>query len=234
MEYIGGKQAVIEALRSGHKIHELYVQDKKISDRGLKELVEKAGLVPQELSETLGLKVDHNQGIIALAESYNYQDLDVVLRKIPGDGFILVLDHLEDPHNMGAIIRTALCGGVDAVIIPDDRSVWVNSTVIKVSAGSVFYMPVIKVKNISQTLEQLKKEGYWVYGADMQGKAPLFKTKLEGKLCLVVGNEGKGISEVVKKKCDCLLSIPQEGPLGSLNVSVATGIIIYDVFRQRG
>ena len=145
----------------------------------------------------------------------------------------MILDHLEDPHNLGAIIRTALCSGVMGIVIPDDRSVRVNSTVLKVSAGAAYYMPIIKVKNINQIIGALKGNGFWIYGADMNGEINLYKSKFDGLIGLVMGNEGKGISKIVRENCDGLVGIPQEGILGSLNVSVATGVIIYEMFRQR-
>ena len=233
MERIGGRQVIAEALRSGHKVYKLYYEDRRFLEGDLEKLAEARGLKPEPIPEELKNSVENSQGLLAEIENFAYANLEDVLGRIEGDGLILVLDHLEDPHNLGAIIRTALCGGVDAVVIPDDRSVRVNQTVLKVSAGSAFHLPVIKVKNIAQTLEKLKDRGYWIYGADMDGKARLFETELSGNLCLVMGNEGKGLGQGVRKHCDVLLGIPQVGPLGSLNVSVATGIIVYDVLRQR-
>lgn len=233
MELIGGRQVVAEALRSGQKIRNLYYADRNTLGTELEELAAEHGVKPEPAPADLRDSIDKSQGILARIEDFRYAPLDEVLGKIDGDGFILVLDHLEDPHNLGAIIRTALCAGADAVVIPEDRSVRVNQTVLKVSAGSAFHLPVVKVKNISRALEELKEHGFWVYGADMDGKAQLFRTKLEGNLCLVMGNEGKGLSANVRKHCDVLLGIPQVGPLGSLNVSVAAGIIAYEVLRQR-
>ena len=233
MERIGGRQVIAEALRSGHKVYKLYYEDNRFLEGDLEKLAEARSLKPEPMPEELKDSIENSQGLLAEIENFAYANLEDVLGRIQGDGLILVLDHLEDPHNLGAIIRTALCGGVHAVVIPDDRSVRVNQTVLKVSAGSAFHLPVIKVKNIAQTLEKLKDKGYWIYGADMDGKARLFETELSGNLCLVMGNEGKGLGQGIRKHCDVLLGIPQVGPLGSLNVSVATGIIVYDVLRQR-
>ena len=233
MELIGGKQTIIEALKSGYKVYNIYSENLSTVDKEIMELAKARHIeildIPAELRETREI----NQGYLASIADFNYRDLDEIVGKIKGNGLILILDHLEDTHNMGAIIRTALCAGVNAIIIPDDRSVRVTSTVFKVSAGAIFYMPIIKVKNIKNTMDSLKKSGYWIYGADMSGAGDVFKTKLDGNICLVVGNEGSGISQLVKKNCDGLVMIPQVGPLGSLNVSVATGIIVYEIYRQR-
>lgn len=233
MEYFGGRQTIIEALRSGYKIFDIYAENPGNVDKELQSLADKKGIKIKNLSADQRENRAISQGYLAAAEDFNYHNLESVVEKMEGDGLLLVLDHLEDTHNLGAIIRTALCSGVNAVIIPDDRSVRVNSTVIKISAGAVFYMPVVKVKNIRNSIEYLKKEGYWIYGADMQSAGNVFNTRLEGKICLVVGNEGSGISPLVKKNCDGMVMIPQSGPLGSLNVSVATGVILYEIFRQR-
>lgn len=233
MELIGGKQTIIEALKSGYKVYNIYSENLNTVDKEMQELANKRHIeikdIPAELRETREI----NQGYLASIADFNYRDLDEIVGKIKGDGLILILDHLEDTHNLGAIIRTAVCAGVNGIIIPDDRSVRVTSTVFKVSAGAIFYMPIIKVTNINKAIDNLKKKSYWIYGADMKGASDVFKTKLDGNVCLVVGNEGNGLSPLVKKNCDGLVMIPQVGPVGSLNVSVATGIIIYEIFKQR-
>lgn len=233
MELIGGKQTIIEALKSGYKVYNIYSENLNTVDKEMKELANARHIeikdIPAELRETREI----NQGYLASIADFNYRDLDEIVGKIKGDGLILILDHLEDTHNLGAIIRTAVCAGVNGIIIPDDRSVRVTSTVFKVSAGAIFYMPIIKVTNINKAIDNLKKKSYWIYGADMKGASDVFKTKLDGNVCLVVGNEGNGLSPLVKKNCDGLVMIPQVGPVGSLNVSVATGIIIYEIFKQR-
>ncbi|MDD2371904.1 MAG: 23S rRNA (guanosine(2251)-2'-O)-methyltransferase RlmB [Firmicutes bacterium] len=233
MELIGGKQTIIEALKSKYKIYNIYTENINNVDKEILELAKASHVEISEIPEDLRDAREISQGYLASVTDFNYRNLDEVKSKIKGDGLILVLDHLEDTHNLGAIIRTALCAGVNAIIIPDDRSVRVTSTVFKVSAGAIFYMPIIKVTNINKTIDTLKKDGYWVYGADMEGGTDVFKTKLDGNICLVVGNEGSGISQLVKKNCDAMVMIPQVGPLGSLNVSVATGIIIYEIFKQK-
>ncbi len=233
MELIGGKQTIIEALKSKYKIYNIYTENMDNVDNEILELAKESYVSISEIPEDLRDAREISQGYLASIADFNYRDLDEVTSKIKGDGLILILDHLEDTHNLGAIIRTALCAGVNAIIIPDDRSVRVTSAVFKVSAGAIFYMPIIKVKNINYTIDTLKKDGYWIYGADMKGGSDIFKTKLNGNICLVVGSEGSGISQLVKKNCDGLVMIPQVGPLGSLNVSVATGIIIYEIFKQK-
>ncbi len=234
MEFIGGKQTIIEALKSKYKIYNIFTENINNVDKEMRELASASYVSISEIPEELRDTREISQGYLASVEDFNYSNLDEVISKIKGDGLILILDHLEDTHNLGAIIRTAVCAGVNAIIIPDDRSVRVTNTVFKVSAGALFYMPIIKVKNINSTIETLKKSGYWVYGADMEGGSNVFKTKLDGNICIIVGNEGSGISQLVKKNCDGMVMIPQVGPLGSLNVSVATGIIIYEIFKQRG
>lgn len=233
MELIGGKQTIIEALKSGYKVYNIYSENLSTVDKEIQELAKARYIDIAEIPAELRGAREINQGYLASIADFNYRDLDEIVGKIKGDGLLLILDHLEDTHNMGAIIRTALCAGVNAIIIPDDRSVSVTSTVFKVSAGAIFYMPIIKVKNIKNAMDSLKKSGYWIYGADMSGAGDIFKTKLDGNICLVVGNEGSGISQLVKKNCDGMVMIPQVGPLGSLNVSVAAGIIIYEIYRQR-
>jgi len=233
MELIGGKQTIIEALKSKYKIYNIYTENINNVDKEILELAKLNYVDISEIPEELRDAREISQGYLASVTDFNYRSLDEVLSKIKGDGLILILDHLEDTHNLGAIIRTALCAGVNAIIIPDDRSVRVTSTVFKVSAGAIFYMPIIKVKNINNTIDSLKKDGYWIYGADVDSGSDVFKTKLDGNICLVVGNEGSGISQLVKKNCDATLMVPQVGPLGSLNVSVATGIIIYEIFKQK-
>lgn len=230
MEYIGGKQLIIESLKSGHKIYKIYFQNQL--DKDIVILTRKSGIVVERISKKLELKKEFSQGLLAEVEDYSYADLeDTIKNKLRG--VLLILNHLEDPHNLGAIIRTALCGGVIGIIIPDDRSVKVNSTVLKVSAGAAYYLPIIKVKNINQTIKLLKEKDFWIYGADMNGGVDLFQVRFDGLIGLVIGNEGRGLSMAVKENCDEIVSIPQVGELGSLNVSVATGVIIYEILRQR-
>lgn len=235
MEYFGGRQVVLEALRSGHKLHRLFLGDSRILKEELGTLAAKAGLQGEACPAELQEKMEGSQGVLAYGESFSYSNpeafLDAQSRK--EEATVVVLDHLEDPHNLGAIIRTALCAGAAGIVIPDDRSVRVTQTVLKVSAGAAFHLPIVKVSNIPAFLKKMKDAGFWVYGGDMAGPSDLYETALSGRIAIVAGNEGKGISPIVKKSCDVLISIPQEGPLGSLNVSVATGLILYEAMRQR-
>ena len=229
MEYIGGRQPIVEALKSGHKVYRVYFQNQL--DKEMVLLAKEKGVSAERMPKELELKKEFSQGLLAEVEAYSYADLEDVIEN-KDRGVLLILDHLEDPHNLGAIIRTALCAGAIAIVIPDDRSVKVNSTVLKVSAGAAYYLPIVKVKNINQTIKLLKEKGFWIYGADMDGDIGLFQGRFDGLIGLVMGNEGKGLSKAVKDNCDGTVSIPQIGELGSLNVSVATGVILYEILRQ--
>lgn len=178
----------------------------------------------------------HHQGVIAYVTPYHYRELPDILKIAQERGekpFILVLDEIEDPHNLGSIVRTAELTGVHGVIIPKRRSVGVNSTVYKTSAGAVNHMAIAKVTNIARTLDELKDAGLFVYGADMKGDSESHKTNFSGGVALVIGNEGKGISRLVAQKCDSIVSIPMVGKVNSLNASVAAGILMYEVMTTR-
>ena len=172
---------------------------------------------------------ENHQGIIIDVGEYEYVDLDDI---ISDNGFIVILDHLEDTHNFGAIIRTCLAAGVDGIIIPKDRSVSVNSTVMKTSVGAALNMKICMVTNLNQTIKYLKDKNYWIYSSDMNGDV-YSNVKYDGNVALVIGNEGKGVSELVKKSSDFIVSIPMSSKIESLNASVATGIIVYEIVRQR-
>ena len=171
--------------------------------------------------------VRNNQGIIVDINDYDYKTLDVI-----DDDFVIMLDHLEDPHNLGAIIRTAEAAGAHGVIVPKRRSAPLSFAVAKTSAGAVEFMHVARVTNIPQTIDELKKRGVWVYCADMDGE-PFYKSNLKGAIALVIGSEGNGVGRLVKEKCDVTLSMPMKGKINSLNASVAAGILMYEVSRQR-
>ena len=171
----------------------------------------------------------NHQGIVLEIEDFKYKKLDDVKDK----KFIVILDHLEDPHNLGAIIRTSEAAGVDAIIIPKRRGVEINSTVMKVSAGALNNIDIIEVSSIAQTIDKLKEYGYWIYGTDMDGET-YTNIKYDNKTCLIIGSEGDGISKLVHDKCDFIISIPMYGKINSLNASVAAGITIYEVVRQMG
>lgn len=239
---VEGRNPVIEALKAGRKIEKLFLASG--SNQGsIKKIVGMAkdkGITVQYVNRK---KLDsmsgtqNHQGVIALVSSYEYKNLDDILnlaqiRKEPP--FVIILDEIEDPHNLGAIMRTAECAGVHGIIIPKRRSVGLTSAVAKISAGAIEYIPVVRVTNISAAIEELKQKGLWIYGADMGGDEYYYRKELTGSIGIVIGNEGKGISRIVKEKCDFLVKIPMKGKVSSLNASVAASIITYEVLRQRG
>ena len=171
--------------------------------------------------------IRNNQGIIVDINDYEYSNLESI-----DSDFVIILDHLEDPHNFGAIIRTCEAAGVDGIIIPKNRSVDVTSTVIRTSVGASKYVPIIQITNLNQTINELKKNGYWVVGTDMDG-TPYDEIDYKGKTCIVIGSEGFGMSHLVKENCDFIATIPMHGKINSLNASVAAGIVIYEAVRIR-
>ena len=177
----------------------------------------------------------HHQGVIAVCVAYTYAEVEDILaaaRAKEEDPFIILLDGIEDPHNLGAILRTANLAGVHGIIIPKNRAVGLTPIVAKVSAGAINYTPVVRVTNIAATIESLKKEGIWFACADMSGEV-MYRLNLKGPMGLVIGNEGSGVSRLVKEKCDYLASIPMKGDIDSLNASVAAGVLAYEIVRQR-
>lgn len=238
---IEGKNPVLEALKSDRTIEKLLVA-KGSKEGSMREIIARARekkIVIQEvdrvrLDEISNSKV--HQGVIAYVTPYTYVDVDDILDKAKKQGedpFLIILDEITDPHNFGAILRTAECCGVHGVIIPKRRSVGLTPSVIKSSAGALEYISVAKVTNISNLIDELKDKGMWVAGADIDGEV-YTKQNLTGPLAVVIGSEGKGISRLVKEKCDFLVKIPLKGQIESLNASVAAGIIMYEVVRQRG
>jgi 23S rRNA (guanosine2251-2'-O)-methyltransferase len=239
-EIIYGVNSITEALRGTRKVFELFLMEG--ADRRLENLAQLAGEkgVPvrrRDRSNLMRLSGSaHHQGAVLRVEPYPYAELsDVVdLWKGSGEpGLILVLDGIQDPHNLGALIRSAACAGVHGVIIPQDRAVGVTPTVEKVSAGGVEAVAVARVANISQALESLKKEGFWVYGAAGEAGESLYRQDFRGHTVLVIGGEGEGLRPLVRKHCDLLLSIPLKGAITSLNASVAGGIMLFEAVRQR-
>lgn len=227
---IYGKNSCFEYLKKYKKVKSLYL-DRNFSDKCIISLIEKLNLKPHfctkfELDE---LVKENHQGIIIDVGEYKYADLDDI---ISDNGFIVILDHLEDTHNFGAIIRTCLAAGVDGIIIPKDRSVSVNSTVMKTSVGGALNMKICMVTNLNHTIKYLKDKNYWIYSSDMDGQN-YSDVSYDGNVAVVIGNEGKGISELVKKSSDYVISIPMSDKMESLNASVAAGVIIYEVVRQR-
>lgn len=238
-EWIVGRNAVSEALRVGRPIDHLLVARGERAGR-LGEILQRAKERQIPVKETDPRRLDalcgpNHQGVAAAAACKPYASLDEVLRLAEERGeppFLVVCDGLEDPHNLGAIVRTAEASGAHGVIVPKRRSVGLTAAVYKASAGAVEYLPVARVTNIADTLRELKKRNIWVYGLDMDG-APWNRTDLRGAVALVVGSEGKGISRLAREQCDGIVSLPMYGQIESLNASVACGILLYEVARQR-
>lgn len=238
---IEGRNAVLEALRAGKPIDKLYVLD-GCPDGPVRTIIREAkkgdtiiNYVKKERLDQLS-ETGHHQGVIAMAASYEYATVEDILEKAREKGeapFIFVLDNIEDPHNLGAMIRTANLAGAHGVIIPKRRAVGLTPTVARTSAGAINYTPVAKVTNLKQTMEQLKKEGMWFVCADMDG-TPYYQMDLKGPMGLVIGNEGEGVSRLIKETCDFVASIPMKGDIDSLNASVATGVLAFEIARQRG
>ena len=226
---IFGRNVFKEVINNNKKIYKVFLQN-DFSDRGILEYLDNNNIEVIKLSKkNMNQKFNGNhQGIALEIEDYKYSKLDKILDK----DFVIVLDHLEDPHNLGAIIRTCEAAGVDAIIIPKKRSVEINYTVMKVSAGALNNVTIVETSNIVSALEKLKKNNFWVYSADMDGET-YTKVDYTGKTCLVVGAEGKGVSRLVRDKSDFIISIPMVGKINSLNASVAAGIVIYEIVRQK-
>ena len=238
--HIEGRNAVLEAFRSGRTIDKLYVLD-GCPDGPVRTIIREAkkgdtiiNYVKKERLDQLS-ETGHHQGVIAMAASYEYATVEDILEKAREKGeapFIFVLDNIEDPHNLGAMIRTANLAGAHGVIIPKRRAVGLTPTVARTSAGAVNYVPVAKVTNISNTMKELKDCGMWFVCADMDGTL-MYDMDLTGPIGLVIGNEGDGVSPLVKKNCDMVASIPMKGDIDSLNASVAAGVLSYEIVRQR-
>lgn len=238
--YIEGRNAVIEAFRSGKTIDKLYIldgcQDGPMATirREAKKHGSMIKFVGKERLDQLSQTGKH-QGVIAVCAAYTYAELEDILATAKAkqeEPFLFLLDGIEDPHNLGAIIRTANLAGAHGVVIPKNRAVGLTATVARTSAGALNYTPVAKVTNLGQTIEELKKEGLWFVCADMNG-TKMYDLNLKGPIGLVIGNEGEGVSRLVKEKCDMTASIPMKGDIDSLNASVAAGVLAYEIVRQR-
>ena len=236
-----GRNPIREAIKAGRNIERLLVAEGEIQG-SVKEIVYDAkanGAIIQEVERARLDRISQtgaHQGLIAYVAVKEYVSVEDILdyaKEKGEDPFIVVLDGICDPQNLGAIIRSAECAGVHGVIIPERRAVGLTPVVAKCSAGAIEYMRIARVTNISQTIEKLKKEGVWVYGASMEGKN-YSRVNMTGACALVIGAEGEGLSTLVKRNCDCLVSLPQLGKIDSLNASVAAGILIYDCLRQKG
>lgn len=235
---IFGRNTVREAIVQKRTIQTLYVGQEKWLNTLQKEgipipKVKIVYLSSKEMDEKF--KGNH-QGIAAEIEEYQYQDLSKVIQKNEEkqNASFIMLDGLEDPHNLGAILRTADATGMDAILIPKNRSVGLNATVAKVSTGAIEHIDVVRVSNLVQTIKELKKKGYWIIGLEMDGSIDYRKQDYLGKIVIVIGSEGKGISRLVKEECDHLIHIPMVGHVTSLNASVSASIIFYEILRQRG
>ena len=237
---IEGRNAVLEAFRSGKTIDRLFVLD-GCQDGPVRTIVREAkkhdtivNFVPKERLDSMS-ETGHHQGVMAYAAAYEYAEVEDILKIAEEKGeppFLFLLDGIEDPHNLGAIIRTANLAGAHGVIIPKRRAVGLTATVARTSAGALNYTPVAKVTNMAATIEDLKKRGIWFVCADMGGES-MYRLNLTGPIGLVIGNEGEGVSRLVKEKCVMIASIPMKGDIDSLNASVATGVLAYEIVRQR-
>lgn len=237
---IEGRNAVLEAFRSGRNVDKLFVLD-RCEDGPVRTILREAKkhdtmvkFVKKERLDQMSETGKH-QGVIAITAVYDYARVEDILNKAREKGeppFILLLDNIEDPHNLGAIIRTANLAGAHGVIIPKNRAVGLTAVVARTSAGALNYTPVARVTNMARTIEELKKEGLWFVCADMGG-TNMYQLDLKGPIGLVIGNEGDGVSRVVREKCDFIASIPMKGDIDSLNASVAAGVLAFEIVRQR-
>ena len=239
-EMIEGRNAVLEAFRSGKCVDKLFILD-GCQDGPVRTIAREARkpdtivkFVPKERLDSMSETGAH-QGVIAQVAAYDYSTVEDILKKAEDKGeapFIILLDNIEDPHNLGAIIRTANLAGAHGVIIPKHRAVGLTATVAKTSAGALNYTPVAKVANLGQTIDELKEKGIWFVCADMDGEV-MYRQNLTGPIGLVIGNEGNGVSRLVKEKCDFTTAIPMNGDIDSLNASVAAGVLAFEIVRQR-
>ncbi|MFF2094476.1 23S rRNA (guanosine(2251)-2'-O)-methyltransferase RlmB [Paenibacillus sp. NPDC058174] len=240
-ELIAGKHPVMEALRSGREINKIWIAEgaQKSLTQPITAEAKKNGIVVQFVDkrklDSMVEGVQH-QGVVAQAAAFAYVEIEDLLERARSRGetpFILLLDEIEDPHNLGSILRTAECTGVHGVIIPKRRAAGLTATVLKTSAGAAEHVPVARVTNLAQTIDRLKEEGVWIAGTDLSAPQDVYKTKFDLPLAIVIGNEGKGIGRLIKDKCDFLVKLPMLGQLNSLNASVAAGVLMYEVVRQR-
>ncbi|MFS1514696.1 23S rRNA (guanosine(2251)-2'-O)-methyltransferase RlmB [Chengkuizengella sp. SCS-71B] len=240
-EYIAGKHSVLEAMRSERSIHKIWIADQiqKSSIQPILTEAKNSGAILQYVDKK---KLDQlvpdikHQGVVAQVASYQYVQVDDILSSAAEKNetpFILILDEIEDPHNLGSILRSCDCTGVHGVIIPKRRSAGLTASVSKTSAGAVEHIPVARVTNLGQTIDKLKKQGIWIAGADVSAEENIYRTDLTLPIGIVIGNEHKGIGRLIKEKCDFLIKLPMYGQINSLNASVAAGVIMYEVVRQR-
>lgn len=240
-QYLAGKHPVLEALRAGRALNKIWLsnQAQRSLVQPILEEAKERGVVVQfadkKKLDQLAPDMQH-QGVVAQAAAVSYADVDDLLaraRELGEAPLLVLLDEVEDPHNLGSILRTADCTGVHGVIVPKRRSASLTAVVAKTSAGAVEYVPVARVANLAQTIDKLKEEGVWIAGADVAADHDVYKANLTGPLAIIIGSEGKGISRLVKEKCDFLIKLPMFGKINSLNASVAAGVILYESVRQR-
>src|SRR5574344_2416147 len=228
--YICGKNVVKEYLSTNEKINSAIV----FENFNVEDILKKLRLKTNNIKYAKKIELDrmtkeNHQGIILSVDDFEYSDFDDLNRD---NALVVILDHIEDPHNFGAIIRTCEAAGVTGIIIPKNRCVEVNATVIRTSVGASKYVPIVEVTNITNTINELKKEGFWIVGTDMDG-TDYTKINYKGKTCLIIGNEGNGMSRIVRENCDFIATIPMNGKINSLNASVAAGIVIYEAIKGR-
>lgn len=238
---IEGKNAVIEAIRAGRPLDKIFLA-RGSRDKALGYIASNARSAGVTVTECDRRKLDGmsttgaHQGVIAVAAAREYcavEDILALARERGEDPFVVVCDGLEDPRNLGAVIRTAECAGAHGVIIPRHHSAGLTAAADKASAGAAEHMLIARVANLTSTLQDLKKEGLWVYGAEANGDSPLWKTDMKGPVCLVIGSEGQGLGRLVRENCDFVMTIPMAGRVNSLNASVAAALLLYEVVRQR-
>lgn len=239
-DIIFGRGPVLEALKNSHPIEKIIIKNGPYAKSLIPviDLAKKNNIIIQQAD---GARLDkmadgeNHQGVIAMVAAYKYATVDDILKKAEDRGespFVIICDKITDPHNLGAIIRTANCVGAHGVIIPKHESAGINSVVMKTSVGAVEYTPVAKVTNLAMTIDELKDKGFWVTAADMDGDM-MYDIDLKGSIAIVVGSEGKGVSRLVREKCDFIASIPMYGEINSLNASVAASVLMYEALRQR-
>lgn len=239
-DVVAGRNAVLELLKSDKDINKIFVErgEKHGSINEIIAKAKEARIVLVEVDKSkLDMMAENHQGVVAVVPPFNYCEIEDILdvaKSKNEDPFIIILDGIEDPHNLGSIIRTAETAGVHGIIIPKRRNAAVNSTVTKVSAGATTYMKIARVNNLNETIRKLKEEGLWVIGTDGYAKTLYYNQDLKGPLAVIIGSEGFGMSKLVKDNADILIKIPMKGQITSLNASVSAGIIIYEAVKQRG
>lgn len=227
-----GRNVAKEILKNNKKVEKIVLQD-NFDDKDILSMIENQKIIVNRLSKKEFSKFDKysHQGIILYIEDFKYSDVEDFMNS--DSSVVVILDHLEDPHNLGAIIRTCEAAGVNGIIIPKDRSVDINSTVMKTSAGALENVKIAKVVNLTQTIKKLKENGFWIVGTDMEDSVDYKEIDYSGKIGLVIGSEGFGMTKTVKDSCDFIARIPMHGKINSLNASVAAGIMIYEVIRSK-